>query len=281
MLPALQRTQIDQIVASMAALIEDGDFLAEGIGTFLPTSAYMLAKLTHAPNCMSLCPNGNTLMPGTRTLTLGQDEFETIPRAALWLDYVTINLVYMPTIFVGGKPRWTEFMRPAQIDAYGATNNVCIGPYERPRVRLPGAAGIPDATPVARRVYYYVPRHTRQVFVPALDFCSGAGHPRPGADGQARTITVVTDLCVLSTSAGGKLRIDSLHPGVTQDEVHANTGFELERVDAPPVSTPLSDTQRELLERVVDPLGLRYLEALAGAARRDKLRELAAREPTS
>jgi glutaconate CoA-transferase subunit B len=241
----------------------------------------MLAKLTHAPNCMSLCPNGNTLMPGTRTLTLGQDEFETIPRAALWLDYVTINLVYMPTIFVGGKPRWTEFMRPAQIDAYGATNNVCIGPYERPRVRLPGAAGIPDATPVARRVYYYVPRHTRQVFVPALDFCSGAGHPRPGADGQARTITVVTDLCVLSTSAGGKLRIDSLHPGVTQDEVHANTGFELERVDAPPVSTPLSDTQRELLERVVDPLGLRYLEALAGAARRDKLRELAAREPTS
>ena len=44
-----------------------------------------------------------------------------------------------------GRPRWTEFMRPAQIDPWGWTNNVCIGPYARPRMRLPGAAGIPDA----------------------------------------------------------------------------------------------------------------------------------------
>ena len=271
--------EIDQIVACMVALIEDGDFLAEGIGTFLPTSAYMLAKLIHAPNCMSLCPNGNTLMPGTRALTLGHDEFETVARAGLWLDYVTINLVYMPTILIGNTPRWTEFMRPAQIDARGATNNVCIGPYDAPRVRLPGAAGIPDATPVAHRVYYYVPRHAPQVFVPTLDFRSGAGAPLPGADGPGRIITVVTNLCVLVTGPDGELRIDSLHPGVTQDEVHAQTGFELERVTAPRISEPLSAPQRELLDTVVDPLGLRFLEGLAGAARRDKLRELAALPP--
>ena len=137
----------------------------------------MLAKHTHAPHCTSLCPNGNTLMLGTRTLTLGHDEFETIPRASMWLDYMQINLMVMPTIFLGGRPRWTEFMRPAQIDPMGATNNVCIGPHERPRVRLPGSAGIPDASTVARRFFYYAPRHTRQLFVPKLDFCSGAGHP--------------------------------------------------------------------------------------------------------
>ena len=70
-----ERDQTNQMVVTMARLIDDGDFLAEGIGTFLPTAAYMLAKLTHAPSCTSLCPNGNTLMPGTRTLTLGHDEF--------------------------------------------------------------------------------------------------------------------------------------------------------------------------------------------------------------
>ena len=68
-LSARERSQIDQMVVTMAHLIDDGDFLAEGIGTFLPTSAYMLAKHTHAPDCTSLCPNGNTLMPGTRALT--------------------------------------------------------------------------------------------------------------------------------------------------------------------------------------------------------------------
>ena len=49
-----ERAQTDQMVVTMARLIDDGDFLAEGIGTFLPTAAYMLAKLTHAPSCLSL-----------------------------------------------------------------------------------------------------------------------------------------------------------------------------------------------------------------------------------
>ena len=45
-LSARERSQTDQMVVTMAHLIEDGDFLAEGIGTFLPTAAYMLAKHT-------------------------------------------------------------------------------------------------------------------------------------------------------------------------------------------------------------------------------------------
>lgn len=269
--------QIDQMVVTMAGLIEDGDFLAEGIGTFLPTAAYMLAKHTHAPHCTSLCPNGNTLMQGTRTLTLGHDEFETVPKASLWLDYVKINLVYMPTIFIGGRPRWTEFMRPAQIDPWGATNNVCIGAYARPRVRLPGSAGIPDASTVARRFYYYIPRHGREVLVPKLDFCSGAGNPRPGAAASpARAITVVTNLCVLASGPDGRLRGIALQPGVTREEVAAETAFELDWVDKPTVCRRPTGEQQRLLDGVVDPQGLRHLEALSGDARRIRLRELAA-----
>lgn len=268
--------QIDQMVVAMSAMIEDGDFLAEGIGTFLPTAAYMLAKHQHAPHCTSLCPNGNSLMQGTRTLTLGQDEFDTVPKAALWLDYIRINLVYMPTIFIGGRPRWTEFMRPAQIDPWGATNNVCIGAHARPRVRLPGSAGIPDASTVARRFYYYVPRHGREVFVPHLDFCSGAGNPRPGAaPTPARAITVVTDLCVLASGPDGRLRGIALQPGVTREEVAARTGFEFDWVDQPAVCSAPTREQQRLLDGPIDPQGLRHLEALSGAARRSRLRELA------
>ncbi|MFM0201894.1 ketoacid-CoA transferase [Paraburkholderia fungorum] len=269
-----QRAQTDQMVVAMARLIEDGDFLAEGIGTFLSTSAYMLAKHMHAPNCTSLCPNGNTLMEGTRALTLGHDEFDTVPRASVWLDYLQINLLYMPAIFLGGKLRWTEFMRPAQIDPMGATNNVCIGPHAQPTLRLPGSAGIPDASTAARRFYYYAPRHTRQVFVPSLDFCSGAGHP--GKDnGVDMTIVVVTNLCVMSSGPAGRLQVTHLHPGVTRDDVQRNTGFELDWHAQVAVSAPPAAAELHLLDTLVDPRGLRFLEMLSGKARKTRLRALA------
>ena len=275
-----ERDQVDQMVVTMARLVEDGDFLAEGIGTFLPTAAYMLAKLTHAPNCTSLCPNGNTLMPGTRRLTLGHDEFETIPRASMWLDYLHINTSTMPAILIGGRPRWTEFMRPAQIDPSGATNNVCIGPHARPKVRFPGSAGIPDASTVARRFYYYTPRHTRQVFVPELDFRSAAGHPG-SAEGNPQAITVITNLGVLGTGPEGRLRVTQLHLGATRAEIEAHTGFALEWSPETPVAAPPSAAELELLDTQIDPRGLRFLEALSGAARRQRLRALATEDATA
>jgi acyl CoA:acetate/3-ketoacid CoA transferase beta subunit len=273
-LTARQRTQTDQMVVTMAAVIQNGDFLAEGIGTFLPTSAYMLAKHTHAPDCTSLCPNGNTLMPGTRALTLGHDEFDTVPRASMWLDYLQINLSYMPAIFISGRPRWTEFMRPAQMDPMGATNNVSIGPHERPKVRLPGSAGIPDASTVARSFFFYAPRHTVQVFVPTLDFCSGAGHPGT-PEGNPRLVRVVTNLCVLASAASGRLQVTHLHPGVSRAEVTENTGFPLDWADDVAVTARPTASQLRLLNETIDPRGLRFLEVLTGAARRDRLRALA------
>lgn len=268
-----ERAQVDQMVVTMSRLIDDGDLLAEGIGTFLPTAAYMLAKQTHAPNCTSLCPNGNTLMPGTRTLTLGHDEFETIPRALIWLDYLQINTQTMPTIFIAGRPRWTEFMRPAQIDAMGATNNVCIGPHARPKVRLPGAAGIPDASTVARRFFYYAPRHTRQLFVPSLDFCSGAGHPGD-PHGQPQKVTVVTNLGMLESGPSGRLQVTQLHLDADRDEMTGHTGFDLDWAAEVVVADPPSAEELRLL-KTIDPSGLRFLEALTGASRKQRLRALA------
>ncbi len=269
-----ERAQTNQMVVTMSRLIDDGDFLAEGIGTFLPTAAYMLAKLTHAPSCTSLCPNGNTLMPGTRTLTLGHDEFETIPRASMWLDYLQINTRTMPAIFIGGRPRWTEFMRPAQIDPMGTSNNVCIGPHARPKVRLPGAAGIPDASTVARQFFYYAPRHTRQVFVPQLDFCSGAGHPGEGK-GWPQAITVISNLAVLASGPDGRLRVVQLHLDASRAELEAQTGFDLEWAPSVEVAVPPSAEELLLLDTTVDPRGLRFLEALTGTARKQRLRALA------
>lgn len=268
---------IDQMVVNMSRLVENGDFLAEGIGTFMPNAAYLLARRTHAPDCITLCPNGNTLWTGWRRMTLGHDERETT-RGAMLIDYVDVNLTYMPMLFVGHKARWTEFMRPAQIDPWGWTNNVCIGPYAQPAVRLPGAAGIPDASPTARRLYYYVPRHTPRVFVNELDFASGAGNPRCDEPGAVRPITVVTELCVLTTDPEGRLAVSLLNPGVDAADVLAATGFDVPLAPDVAEAAPPTPEERTLLRDEIDPLGLRHLEALSGAARRDAIRRIAALE---
>ncbi len=268
---------IDQMVVNMARLIENGDFLAEGIGTFMPNAAYILARRTHAPDGITLCPNGNALTPGRRRMTLGLDERITT-RGSMLVDYSDINLTYMPMLFVGHKARWTEFMRPAQMDAWGWTNNVCIGPYDHPTIRLPGAAGIPDASPTASRLYYYVPRHTPRLFVRELDFASGICNPRPGQHGPVRPITVVTELCVLKNASDGRLAVVQINPGVTHGEIVAATGFDLAIAPEVADAAPPTKVERALLDQEIDPLGLRYLEALSGAARRDAIRTIAAHE---
>jgi glutaconate CoA-transferase, subunit B len=267
--------RVDQMVAAMSAYVQDGDLLGEGIGTFLSNAAYMLAKHTHAPDCISLCPNGNTLMTGPRPLSLGRDEALTVPRALVGWTYIDVNLCYMPSAFIGGRPRWTEFMRPAQIDAHGWTNNVQIG-GPATGVRLPGAAGIPDATSVSRRVFYYLPRHTRQVLVERLDHASGVGNPRRLAAGEAapKKIVVVSELCVLESDGEGRLDVLSLHAGVSREQVDAATGFVLPWRRPPKTTEAPSAAQLMLLQRQIDPQGLRRLESLSGRERRAALRRL-------
>ena len=278
---AARRSRIDQMVVAMSRYVADGDLLGEGIGTFLSNAAYMLARHTHAPRGVSLCPNGNTLMCGPRPLSLGQDEALTLGQALVGWDYVDVNLAVMPSAFIDGRPRWTEFMRPAQIDAYGWTNNVQIGRDGGRRIRLPGAAGIPDATSVSRRVFYYVPRHTTDVFVKQLDHISGVGNLRPGQSAHAhtpKTVVVVTELCVMTSDAQGALDVVSLHRGVTGDQVQAVTGFVLPWRLTLQETVPPTTEQIRLLNEVIDPQGLRFLESLSGRDRRQRLRALVRRD---
>lgn len=277
MLSPLQRRRTDQMVLTMSRFVADGDLLGEGIGTFLSSAAYMLARHTHAPRGVSLCPNGNTLMLGPRRLSLGQDEQTTVPQALVFWDYIDVNLGIMPGAFIEGRPQWTEFMRPAQIDAWGWTNNVRIGSEGTRSIRLPGAAGIPDATSVSRRVFYYVPRHAPEVFVRTLDHVSGVGNARPGEAASAwgpKRIVVVSDLCVMESGAEGRLQVISLNEGVTRADVQLATGF------APAWHEALADAphpaphEQALLDETIDPQGLRFLECVNGRARRARLREL-------
>jgi hypothetical protein len=170
-----------------------------------------------------------------------------------------------------------EFFRPAQVDAAGNFNNLAFGQdYRRPRLRLPGSGGIPDVTTFIDEIHLYVPRHSRVTFVEKLDFLSGMGHNPARRHGQGPRY-LISDLGQFDF-AGGRLRLISWHPGASPERIQAKTGFQLEIAPNAGETLPPTSEELRLLREEIDPLGIRRLESLSGAARRSLMHEIISRE---
>lgn len=267
-------TVAEHLVAAILNEICDGDVLLEGIGTFLPTAAYMLAQSTHAPRSIRLCPVGNVFVGEAHRMSLAEYEVETLQRGLFRFTYWDVNGSYLPTFMPGKRNAWKEFLRPAQVDSTGRTNNVVIGSYENPKVRLPGAAGLPDAVGLEPALYMYVPRHDRNAFVPKLDFVSA-----PGLEEGAHPHLIVTNLALMRFAPDGVLEVESLMPGATREQVRDQTGFDLRFREQLVPFRPLSARQLQVLREDIDPQSLRDLELLVGEERLARIESLARAEP--
>ncbi len=65
---------------------------------------------------------------------------------------------------------------------------------------------------------------------------------------------MITNLAILGYHETSKrMEIVSLHPGVTLEQVHANTGFELGCRDPLETTTPPSEAELCILREEVDP----------------------------
>lgn len=263
---------IDELIAvCIARQVQDGELLAHGMATPLVAAGYILAQRTHAPNAYFSSAIGQGLVHGWAPLGIARAEEFWLGRAVANTSFVTAMADLMHTFL----PK--EFFRPAQVDPQGNFNNIALGKdYRQPRLRLPGSAGIPDVSVFSDAMYMYVPRHSRVVFVPRLDFLSGLGH-HPARQQGSGPRYLVSDLGQFDW-ANGRLRVTSYHPGVTLERIQAKTGFELEIDPALHETPPPTAEDIRLLREEIDPLGVRRLETLAGSARRDLLRDILMRE---
>ncbi|MDH4137120.1 MAG: hypothetical protein OEW09_10460 [Anaerolineae bacterium] len=274
---------IDELICvCIARQIEDREVVAQGIATPLVAAGYILAKLTHAPNVAFVSAIGNSICYDWAPLSLSWVEELWLGRATHILSFAEIAGTVLPTF----SPR--EFFRPAQVDPFGNFNNVVIGDYQALRLRLPGCGGIADVTVFSPRIYLYVPRHERRVFVERLDFRSGIGFlsGEGEEERQRRGIPspgpryLVSDLGQFDY-VQRRMRLISCHPGVSVAEVQAQTGFPLEVAPDVTETPPPTQEQVRLLREEIDPLGMRRLECLGGEKRRAALREIVEREETS
>jgi glutaconate CoA-transferase, subunit B len=264
-------TPEDIMVVCISHQICDNEVVAQGLATPMVAAAYLLARLTHAPNLYFASAIGQGICRHPAPLSISRIESLWLDRALTNSGFVRAAADVLPTL----RPK--EFFRPGQIDPFGNFNNIAFGKnYRQPRLRLPGTGGIPDVTTFISHIYLYVPRHSRLTFVSQLDFCSGLGH-NPARTLGAGPVYLISDLGQFDFT-NGRMRLTSHHPGITIAQIQAHTGFELEI--APDVhETPYpSPEEIRLLNKEIDPHGIRRLESLSGLARRQLLREILVQE---
>ncbi|MFX1304880.1 MAG: CoA-transferase subunit beta [Promethearchaeota archaeon] len=271
---------VDEIMTVlMAREVRNDDIMIVGVATPMVWAAFTLAKVTHAPDAIYHYIMGNTFVQEPRQVSLLYLEMNTA-RAYRFQDSVECTLESLPS----DKLTTIEFFRPAQIDQYGNSNNICIGDWNKPKIRLPGAAGILDFSMFyARGSFLYTPRHDKRTFVPTekIDFISGVGFPngKPSICGGSGPQCVITNLAYLDFDENSKkMRVASIHPGIDLEKIKESTGFELVIPKEIKETKPPTLNEIKLLREKVDPLSIRKLEVFSGKERENLLDEIIQKE---
>jgi acyl CoA:acetate/3-ketoacid CoA transferase beta subunit len=240
------------VVAIAECFRGDAEIVANPIGT-IPMIGGRLARASFEPDLV---------MTDGEAMLVANDEafdFHNGKVVETWNPYRSM----FDVVWSG---RRHVIMGGSQIDRFGNQNFAAIGSdYARPKVQLLGFRGAPGNT-VNHVTSYWVPSHSPQVLVERVDVVTGVGYDRaahlpPSTRALHEIRRVVTDLCTLDFDTPDRtMRLRSLHPGVSVDEVVAATGFALVVPDDVPSSRLPTDDELRLIREVIDPTAERERE---------------------
>jgi acyl CoA:acetate/3-ketoacid CoA transferase beta subunit len=240
------------VVAVAECFRGDGEILANPIGT-IPMIGGRLARESFEPD---LVMTDGEAMLVSNPMPVGDPDAARVVEA--WNPYRSM----FDVVWSG---RRHVMMGASQIDPHGNQNFAAIGDFKKPKRQLLGFRGAPGNT-VNNVTSYWVPDHSRRVFVEQVDVVCGIGYDRAAAAGPAATCfheirRVVTNLAVLDfETPEHRMRLRSVHPDVTIDDVRAATGFDLVvDGDVPASRLPTAD-ELVLIHDVLDPRGTRSQE---------------------
>jgi acyl CoA:acetate/3-ketoacid CoA transferase beta subunit len=262
---------------TLAKEIEDGDVVVLGSFTPLAYASYILAKITHAPNMTLLAYASVDTRPFQLSFTRAEAA-ATRGAALMWTMLEDLNSVHL-------KGRGdVEAISSIQADQYGNINLSAVGEYDTPKLRGPGGAGAPEVIKMHRKMIGYFPNHSKMTFVPKVDVITGTRYVI-GAEERVKSgyrpgpIRYITNLAVISKEEKDKpFKIDSLHPGVSAEQVVENTGFELAvPKDIPETEKPTKE-QVKLIREEVDPYGTIAFDFKPGRERLGYLNEILQKE---
>jgi len=248
----------EMMTIAAARALKSTDVCFVGIGA--PSAACNLARMTHAPGITLIYESGTIgTRPTILPLSIGDGE---LCETAL----TTVSVPEMFRYWLQGGRITVGFLAGAQIDRYANLNTTVVGPYDSPKVRLPGGGGAPEIASSCQEVFITMAMG-RRAFVACLDFVTSLGHGSGAGSREAIGLKtrgptrVITDLCVLEPDPQTcELVVVSLHPGVTEAAVRDACGWPLKM--ARDIRETSSPTEQEL--GVLRDLHARTTRAHAG-----------------
>src|SRR3954464_8601455 len=185
----------EMMTIAAARALRNDDVCFVGIG--MPSAACNLARLTHAPGITLIYESGTiATKPDVLPLSIGDGE----------LCVTALTTVSVPEMFrywLQGGRITIGFLGAAQLDKFANINTTVIGPYDRPKIRLPGGGGAPEIATSSPQVFITTAQNRRS-FVEKVDFVAALGHGS-GAGDRARfgvatkgPTRIFTDQCIMA-----------------------------------------------------------------------------------
>ena len=240
---------------SGASVLEDKKSVF--VGTGLPIIAATLAQKTHAPNLLIVFEAGG-IGPQLPELATSVGESRTYFRAiAASSMHDVMSLSQAGYIDYG-------FLGAAQMDMYGNINTTVIGEHALPKVRLPGSGGANDAGSFSQRLITIIANQSKRTFVNKLDFLTTPGYlDGPGGREKAGLpkgtgpYRIITQFGIYGFDEETKrLKLISLHPGVSIADVNENSSFEIIIPDKVEISPEPTEQYLKILREEIDPAGI-------------------------
>jgi glutaconate CoA-transferase subunit B len=222
----MKYSEAELMAVLLSREVRDGEISACGALSQIPAAGLLLAQALHAPNAELIILNSvfNPFRTSRPFHFLAQ-------RGELGL------------FFVSG----------VQIDRHGNYNLHQLGPDpERPKARFPGGYGGGMIYYCARRTVVFRTEHTRRSLVERVDFVSAAGGTPPDVLRLGHPSKVVTPKATFRFEKdAGVLKLDTIHPPWTLDDIRANTGFDPEASGSIPATPAPSDEELRVLRQVI------------------------------
>lgn len=231
---------------------EDGEVLVTGIG-LLPRLAASLAM--RSCNTDMMMTDSQSFMLSVPNPVSGLKSHQGQANEN-WMGFARI----FDNVWSGQRH---ALVGPSQVDRFGQSNISALGgTHDAPKVQLLGVRGFPGNS-ISHANSFFVPQHSTRTFVSdECDVVCSIGYnpdrlPRGYSLDDIDVRSVITNLAVLDFNGPDKqMRVVSLHPGVTLEEVRDNTGFDLAVVENLG-ETPIPSAEQLAIIADLDPMDLR------------------------
>lgn len=246
-------TPFELMAAAGARELRDGEVVAVGIG--LPVVATFLAKRTHAPSITIVLELG-VIDPEPIHAGVGLADPRVWYRGKVLSSFLDMHgsILHKGLVDVG-------FLGGLETDAYGNLNTTLLGDPKGKFRHFVGSGGANDIASSAHRTVIII-RHEARKLNEAVSFITSPGYLHGGDERMKASLRggpsrVITDKAIFGFDPVSKrMRLESVHPSSTLDDVLGNMSFSPIIPDHVPQTTPPTLEQVRLIREEIDPEGM-------------------------